>query len=71
MVDAIYILQKRPEFGAVRHISAREENVRVEAIRITSGQVIQASYLMALSDQAVGEGRAKKAGSTGNKKIHR
>src|SRR3972149_1109452 len=43
MIDAINILQQRPQFGAVVHISAGEMHIFKKGLRFSTGEVVQAA----------------------------
>jgi hypothetical protein len=71
VVNAIDFLQQRPQFGPVVDVPAGKMNVLEQGFGITGGKVVDATHLMALARQLVGERRPKETSGAGDQEVHR
>ena len=70
MVDAVHLLEQRPQFGAVVHVAAREVDIRVEHLWVAGGEVVQAAHHVAFAGKLVGKMRTEESGCAGDEEIH-
>ena len=66
VIDAVHILQKRPEQRFIVDIPLGEFNFREQAGGVPSGGVVQDAHIMPLTGEAVAERRPEKASPSGN-----
>ena len=71
VVDAVHVLQERPQLGPVGHVAASEEHPLVQPGGVARAEVVNHPHLVTIVRQSVGKGGAEESSAAGDEKVHR
>jgi len=70
VVDAVYMLQQRPELGDILYITTGEEHLGTEARGIAGAEVVQDPHVMPFPNQTICQGGADETSPASDEASH-